>query len=168
MITKAGSRILSLRVFGSTRYDIPISTIYDITGSGNEAVYSHNSFDAMANTYSDNMSGRNGGIIAFVGIGDTAPTADDYFLDDVDVGGVDVNTIVQCTSVRSSGLITPKGISYLFTFMNTGESAVTIKEICIVYRLNQNEKYMIARKVIPPRAIQSNETVTFSYEIDWF
>ena len=107
------------------------------------------------------------GMCLDLGVGDTAETADDYTLDNMEVGGVDVNTIVTCqySSYKWDAFATDTGnLLMRYTFLNTGSAAVTIKELGLFY-VNKSMKILCARKVIPPRTIQPNETVTFTYEL---
>lgn len=168
MFTKVGSKIFNVELLANaSKYYIETNTLKAINGSLNSAVLNYNTLKYLDTIQTDNTSGSAMGVIALVGVGDTPVTAEDYRLDEMTVGGVDVNTIVQCTSARFP-VTTARGISYLYQFTNTGSSAVTIKEICICLRLSQVEKYMLARKVIPPRTIQPNENVTFDFDINWF
>lgn len=168
MITKVGSKILNVVLMANNdRYYIPEGTIRGINNSTNSMYLYYVSLKYLDTIQTDNTSGSSKGVIALVGVGDTPVTAEDYRLDEMYVNNVDVNTIVQCTSGQFPQTTT-RGISYQYQFTNTGSSAITIREICICFRNNQNEKFMLARKVIPPRTIQPNENVTFAYEIDWF
>ena len=169
MITKVGSKILGMHMMGTDTYVYQSGVLKNINGVTNaQYYYGNNAFKNFYVTLSENTSGSSAGIIALLGVGDTAATADDYRLDNMLVNGIDVNTIVQCSGARANPSITTKGISYLYQFTNTGSSAVTIKEICICYRVNGSDIYMLARRVIPARTIQPDETVTFDYEINWF
>ena len=168
MITKAGSKILSTQILNDQQLYIHIGEIKAMDGTLNQEVYYASSTSKFSIVRSDNVSGTNYGMIALLGVGDTPVTPDDYCLDEMNVGNVDVNTIIQCSAVFTRPTVTARGISYVFTFVNTGNTAITIKEMCLAMRFSGSVKYMIARKVIPPRTIQANETATFSYELDLF
>jgi hypothetical protein len=137
-------------------------------GITNDQTIFYTSTDKFGIVKTDNMTGGNLGMIAFLGTGNAPVTKNDYCLNKTLINGVDVNTIIQCVSARSTPLRSPKGISYIFTFFNSGEAAIEIKEICLAMRFSAERKYMVARKVIPTRLVQAGETITFSYELNLY
>jgi hypothetical protein len=168
MIVTSGAQLMSVQICHSNDVYIDPHTILDMTGVTNDQRITYGSTDKFGNVKTDNVTGGSYGMIAFLGTGNAPVTKNDYCLNKTLVGGVDVNTIIQCVSARSTPLRSPKGISYIFTFFNSGEAAIEIKEICLAMRFNAEQKYMIARKVIPTRLVQAGETITFSYELNLY
>lgn len=168
MIVTSGAQLMSVQICHSNDVYIDPHTILDMSGITNDQTISYGSTDKFGIVRTDNVTGGNYGMIAFLGVGNAPVTKNDYCLNNTLIGGVDVNTIIKCVSARSTPLRSPKGISYIFTFFNSGETAIEIKEICIAMRFSSAKKYMIARKVIPTRLVQAGETITFSYELNLY
>ena len=101
-----------------------------------------------------------------LGVGDAEPTKNDYYLDETIVDGVNVNDAIPCISAAKS-VSADGSIVYTATFSNNSSIAYTIKEIGLVQTTFNNAHYLTARKLIPPRTIQPNETVTFSYVVEF-
>ena len=168
MIVTSGAQLMSVQICHSNDVYIEPHTILNMSGITNDQTISYGSTDKFGIVRTDNTTGGNYGIIAFLGTGNAPVTKNDYCLNKTLINGVDVNTIIKCVSARSTPLRSPKGISYIFTFFNSGEAAIEIKEICIAMRFNASQKFMIARKVIPTRLVQAGETITFSYELNLY
>lgn len=168
MIVIAGAKLMSVALAHYSDIYIDTNEIKNINGGGNPARINYASTDIFGIAQSDNMTGHNAGMVAFLGVSNVPVKSSDYFLNDVTVGNENVNNIITCIQCRNHPLATPKGLSYQYTFMNSGSSAIEIKEICLCMRYNSNAIYMIARKVIPTRLVQPDETITFSYELNWF
>ena len=106
------------------------------------------------------------GACMILGVGDAEPQKTDYFLDETEVDGVDISEAVPCISANKS--ITSNGnIVFTATYQNTSNNAYTIKEIGIIQQTYTAAVYLVARTLIPPRTIQPNETVTFSYVVEF-
>lgn len=168
MIVTSGAQLMSVQICHSDDVYIDPHTILNMSGITNSALIGYPSTNLFGIVKTDNVTGGNYGMIALLGVGDAPVTKNDYCLNKTLINGVDVNTIIKCVSARSTPLRSPKGISYIFTFFNSGEAAIEIKEICIAMRFNAAEKFMIARKVIPTRLVQASETITFSYELNLY
>lgn len=125
------------------------------------------------NMYLDEARTENNqrGVHMFLGVGTTAPTEADYWLDETEVDNVDINTVVTCSSASVSG--TGGNPVYTFTFYNNSSTdSFTVTELCICdlpYNAGANGRFiMLARKVLAtPRTIAPHETVVFAYEIDF-
>lgn len=172
MITKNGRLLLiNQRVLGITTG----ITYIDIDGvektSPGNASYAYKNCirDNLTYPIPSSMIDSSQGMCLDLGVGDAAETADDYTLDNMEVGGVDVNTIVTCqySSYKWDAFATDAGTLVMqYTFRNTGSAPITVKELGLFY-VNKTMKILCARKVIPPRTIQPSETVTFAYELDF-
>lgn len=106
------------------------------------------------------------GIKMRLGVGTTAPAISDYDLANRLVDGVDINTIVTCSSISMSA--TSNGaIIYTAVFANTGSASYVIREIGLfVSPSGAGGTALLARKIIPARTIPAGASVTFSYEIN--
>ena len=102
---------------------------------------------------------QNEGVWARLGSGDTEPTADDYKL------AQEVN--IPCVSA-SLGVVDRKAV-YTYSFLNNTAQAVTVSEMGLFSFIggHYNNPILVARKLIPSRTIQPNETVTFSYVVEF-
>ena len=118
------------------------------------------------NTVSSVSSASTGGMVMNLGVGSAEPSASDYYLDETEIDGVDVNTVVTCQSTNpwSPTILDNGNIAYTYTFVNTGSDAITITEIGLSF-LCTTGKFLVGRKLIPPRTIQPSESVTFTYEL---
>ena len=127
----------------------------------------------QANMYLDEArpAGSQRGVHMFLGVGTTAPTEADYWLDETEVDGTDINSIITCSSASVSG--TGGNPVYTFTFYNNSSTdSFTVTELCICdlpYNAGADGKFiMLARKVLAtPRVVAPHETVVFAYEIDF-
>ena len=128
----------------------------------------------QTNMYLDEARTANNqrGVHMFLGVGTTAPTEADYWLDETEVDGTDINSIITCSSASVSG--TGGNPVYTFTFYNNSSTdSFTVTELCICdlpYNAGgAGERFiMLARKVLAtPRTIAPHETVVFAYEIDF-
>lgn len=99
------------------------------------------------------------GTWARLGSGNTVPTADDYEL------AQEVN--IPCVSA-SLAVVDRKAV-YTYSFLNNTEQEVTVSEMGLFSFISgyYNNQILVARKLIPPRTIAPNETVTFSYVIEF-
>ena len=111
-------------------------------------------------------SASTGGMVMNLGVGSSEPSASDYWLDETEIDGTDINAIVTCqhTGTWSPTLLENGNIAYTYTFLNTSQSAVTVTEIGLSFVCTTG-KFLVGRRLIPPRTIQSFESVTFTYEL---
>lgn len=102
---------------------------------------------------------QNDGTWARLGSGDAEPTADDYKL------AQEVN--IPCVSA-SLAVVDRKAV-YTYSFLNNTAQAVTVSEMGLFSFIDgyYDNPFLIARKLIPSRTIQPNETVTFSYVVEF-
>ena len=168
MITNNGAQILSkVRVGSRATQDC---TLYD--EDGNIFTTLAQAQDAYSRCTKNNTtrtvsSSSYSGTTMIVGLGDTAENVNDYWLEETEIEGVDVNTIVTLQSAQNTWLptITSSGkMVFTFSFRNEGSTSITIKEIGLLY-VNTNGRILLARRTITPRVVSPNETVTFNYEI---
>ena len=166
MITKTGANMLShIKLFAETA---PQATKTDGT-TVQQSVSNSQYFLRLCsfrNTVDTVGSASQGGMVMNLGVGTTEPTEDDYWLDETEVGGVDINTIVTCqgSSTWNPTQLDNGNVAYTYTFRNIGSSEVTVREIALSFVCTTG-KFMFARCLVPPRTIQPGETVTFSYEL---
>ena len=168
MITNNGAQMLSKVRLGGR----PISecTFYDedgsIIASLTQAQYAY-SRCTKNNTTRTVSSSSYEGTTMIVGLGNAAENVNDYWLEETEIEGTDVNTIITLQSAQNTWLptITSSGkIVFTFSFRNESSASITIKEIGLVY-VNTYGRILLARRTITPRVIEANETVTFNYEI---
>lgn len=168
MITNNGAQMLSkVRVGGRAIQDC---TFYDEDGNIfttlAQAQYAYSRCTKYNTTRTVSTSSSEGTTM-IVGLGDTAENVNDYWLEETEIEGVDVNTIITLQSAQNTWLptITSSGkMVFTFSFRNGSSSSITIKEIGLIY-VNTNGRIMLARRTITPRVVTPNETVTFNYEI---
>ena len=174
MITTNGSKILGYSLSGknvNTKSGLIwlTSSVINVDGENYDGP-AFNPLTYLKYASADNLSkiqdnSQYMGITMNLGLGDTEPTSEDYWLDDTDLNGVDVNTVVRIQGTKGTFENDVYGNPmYSFIFKNVGQSAVTIREIGLSY-LDSRGKFLIARKLIPPRTIEQGETATFTYTI---
>ena len=117
----------------------------------------------------DTATSGNASMVMNLGVGSAEPTSNDYWLDETEISGVDVNTVVECARAQGTDTWAPSilsngNIAYTYVFRNNGNAAVTITEIGLSFVCTMG-KFLVGRCLIPPRTIQPNETVTFTYEL---
>ena len=105
--------------------------------------------------------GRYNGFVLFVGSGDTAPTPDDYKLENA----VELKVLTaSCIHYENGRTIVSR------EFFNNTDEDVTIKELgCYIFaNMHPNQPLvMIGRKVLPqPVVIPQGQQYTFTYTID--
>ena len=163
MINRNGRLAFPYFLAGKT---VQSEVLYDINNEAYVPTISANALNTLRTT--NNMTG-NAGMVMNLGVGTTPPTADDLWLDNVMVNGVDVNTIVKCVACNEHPATAMNGdLIFTYSFWNSGNENISISEIALSYYYNSyNQKVMFARKVIPTRVIQPRETVTFSYVISF-
>ena len=168
MITKNGAILMSRIKFMQIAADGLVKTdgteVSNFSVSGTQYFYRQCSQLNLQNTVS---VASQGGMVMNLGVGSAEPAASDYWLDETDIDGVDVNTVVTCqhTGTWNPTLLENGNISYTFTFLNTGLDPITISEIGLSF-LCETGKFLVGRKVIPPRTVESFESVTFTYELE--
>lgn len=154
MITRRGADIvygvfLCSRTFGK-------GTLVDIEGNDNAVNVSYNNLNST--TYKTATTGTSGFRLLYGG-GDAPESTADYKLDEpLGIMGISGT----CGYGSGNYIVTGTGV-------NTGETAITIKEIGMAAVLQDNQgaqAFLVARKVIPPRTVQPNETFTFSMSLD--
>lgn len=167
MITKNGALLLThIRLLQSAA---PGLVKTDGTAASNQSVsnsqylFKQCSQLNLQNTVSPTYAG---GMVMNLGVGLSEPSASDYWLDETEIDGQDINAIITCqhTGTWSPTLLENGNIAYTYTFLNTSQSAVTVTEIGLSF-LCETGKFLVGRKLIPPRTIQSGESVTFTYEL---
>lgn len=169
MIVKNGSTILGKSII--SQLQLPAGEISKTDGTKNASALSASYFAGVKNASVYNLltatsASAQVGIVMNLGLSNTAPTLDDFWLADTDLSGVDVNTVVTCTGATVGWSATGNPI-YTFLFTNTGTDDVIISEIAVSYLAGNNYgKFMLAREVLSEACtIRANETVTFSYEL---
>lgn len=154
MITRRGADIvygvfLCSRTFG-------IGELVDIEGNDNAVNVSYNNLNS---TIYKTATTTTSGFRLLYGGGDAPESTADYKLDEpLGIMGVSGT----CGYGSGNYIVTGTGI-------NTGETAITIKEIGMAAVLQNNQggqAFLVARKVIPARTVQPNETFTFSMSLD--
>lgn len=95
-----------------------------------------------------------------VGSGTTEPTRDDINLPNAIPGRVVQFGTLTCDVAANGNLI------FTRAFTNISDSDVTITELGL-YLMDDNNAFFAAHKLIPARTVQPNETVTFSYVIEF-
>ena len=95
-----------------------------------------------------------------IGSGTSEPQKSDYSMQEITSQYVSKSNL---TSVS----YTPDGnVVFTRTFTNITNDNVTITELGI-YLVVSSYVFLVARKLIPSRTIQPNETVTFSYVVEF-
>ena len=156
MITKNGGIILASRATsGSVSGGLGLK---NISGESIATNYSTNLQITRSNNFE--TSSANTGVVMNLGTGGTAPSVDDYWLDEPLT-----SDDYYCSNPSVQG--SPGGISdgrLIYTFSFHAKTNFTIQEICLS-NLNGNGKVMFARTVIPARQVAAGEDFTFSYVV---
>lgn len=95
-----------------------------------------------------------------VGSGTTEPTRDDITLPNGIPGRIVQIGTLTCDVASNGNLI------FTRAFTNISDSDVTITELGL-YLMDDSNAFFAAHKLIPARTVQPNETVTFSYVIEF-
>lgn len=95
-----------------------------------------------------------------VGSGTTEPTRDDIRLTNGIPGTIVQVGTLTCDVASNGNLI------FTRAFTNISDSDVTITELGL-YLMDDSNAFFAAHKLIPARTVQPNETVTFSYVIEF-
>ena len=95
-----------------------------------------------------------------VGSGTTEPTRDDITLTSGIPGTIVQFGTLTCDVASNGNLI------FTRAFTNISDSDVTITELGL-YLMDDADAFFAAHKLIPARTVQPNETVTFSYVIEF-
>lgn len=161
MITKNGAIIYSAQCDYNAGTGDRVLT--NISGASSAPNYSNSSLH-LGGVMKTNMSDF--GTCMQLGVGDAEPAKNDYYFDETIVDGVNVNNAIPCISAAKS-VSADGSIVYTATFSNNSSVAYDVKEIGLIQTTYGNEHYLIARKLIPSRTVQPNETVTFSYVIEF-
>lgn len=111
------------------------------------------------------QTGTTAGMKLMVGTGDTPPTYDDYCLENREIGGVDIDTLIS----TANGSVTVDGLgqySITATFTNLSQQTIDINEIGLV-AISSNSTYrvLMARSVIPKKTLEPSDSVTLTYTI---
>ena len=162
MVTKNGSLIMNKCMVGATQ--LAIGDLKDLDGNGNTSAVSGATFIF---TRFKTVESGSAGMKIIVGVGDTEPTFNDYCLDETEVGGVDINTLI---STANSGIIFDEYGQYHITgtFTNISNQNVTLKEIGVVACTGSGTDYyevLVARSVIPAKTLAPSDAVTLTYTI---
>lgn len=154
MITRRGADIV-YGVFMCSR-TFAKGTLVDIEGNDNAVNVSYNNLNST--TYKTATTVTSGFRLLYGG-GDAPESTADYKLDEpLGIMGISGT----CGYGSGNYIVTGTGV-------NTGATAITIKEIGMAAVLQDNQgaqAFLVARKVIPPRTVQPNETFTFSMSLD--
>ena len=171
MITKNGSKIIGYAKIRNTTTSGLILTSgeeYQDDFAANSLSTAYNSvskWNLAATATSTQMTG----MVMNFGVGTTQPTVNDYWLDETEVDGVDINDILVCqgsadhwnTTILDDGSIVAE-----FVFQNSGETPITIREIGVSY-LHQYGKFLVSRIVLPaPRTVQPSEVFSLDYHLN--
>ncbi len=168
MLTTNGAKMITYnKIFGSSAPNLILTdgTAQTATVSATTQAFRRCGYNNTAATLATSDSC----MVMILGVGTAQPSASDYWLDETEIGGVDVNTIVECarasgTDMWNAVVLNNGNIAYSYVFRNTGSDAVTITEIGLSFACMYG-KFLVGRCLIPPRTIQPNETVTFTYEL---
>ena len=168
MITTNGAKIITYnKIFGSSAPDLVLTdgTTQTATVTATARAFNKCGYNNTAGTLATSDSC----MVMNLGVGTAQPSASDYWLDETEIGGVDVNTVVKCaraqgTDTWSPSILSNGNIAYTYVFRNNGNADVTITEIGLSFACMYG-KFLVGRCLIPPRTIQPNETVTFTYEL---
>ena len=95
-----------------------------------------------------------------VGSGTTEPTRDDIRLTNAIPSAIVQIGTLTCDAASSGNLI------FTRAFTNISDSDVTITELGL-YLMDDSNAFFAAHKLIPARTVQPNETVTFSYVVEF-
>lgn len=95
-----------------------------------------------------------------VGSGTTEPTRDDIRLTNGIPGTIVQVGTLTCDVASNGNLI------FTRAFTNISDSDVTITELGL-YLMDSGSAFFAAHKLIPARTVQPNETVTFSYVVEF-
>ena len=95
-----------------------------------------------------------------VGSGTTEPTRDDITLPNGIPGSIVQIGTLTCDAASNGNLI------FTRAFTNISDSDVTITELGL-YLMDDGNAFFAAHKLIPARTVRPNETVTFSYVIEF-
>ena len=95
-----------------------------------------------------------------IGSGTTEPTRDDITLPNAIPGRIVQPGALACNVASNGNLI------FTRAFTNISDSDVTITELGL-YLMDGSNAFFAAHKLIPARTVQPNETVTFSYVIEF-
>ena len=114
------------------------------------------------------QQGSSAGMKLIVGVGNTPPTYDDYCLDETEIGGVDIDTLIS----TSNGTITVDNMgqyNITATFTNMSSQTIDIEEIGLVAygsgSTMTNTWVLMARSVIPKKTLQPGDNVTITYTV---
>lgn len=160
MIVKNGGKLYG--ALGVTSGYLSANSLKDINGTLYNEQISHSACCLDVVNTGDNQRG----IKMRFGVGTTAPTLDDYCLEQRTVDGTDINTQIVCQSA-SIGFGTNGEVIYTFSFQNNSAAPITVKELCLECSpTGASTRFMVARALIQPRTIASNEVVAVSYTIN--
>ena len=171
MIVKNGGKILGYAMLKNSN-TLPIGAAQWSDGANTLVQFTtvtNFTKSTVSNVITDNS---NTGVTMYLGLGNTPPTVNDYWLDETEVGGVNINSIIKYRS-STIGEGANGAVTYTFTFLNTSsDTSYTIKEIGLAIVPSNNSSdprngrcILIARKLITPRSVQPQETISFTYTI---
>lgn len=114
------------------------------------------------------QQGTSSGVKLVVGVGNTPATYNDYCLDETEIGGVDIDTLIS----TANGTITVDNMgqyNITATFTNMSSQTIEIQEIgLIAYGSGStmtNAWVLMARSVIPKKTLAPSDNVTITYTI---
>ena len=133
-----------------------------IFGAGkmkNQSIQLKNSLGENVSIYVTSKYAPNDWTMA-VGSGTTEPTRDDITLPSGISGNIIHFGALMCDVAPNGNLI------FTRAFTNISDSDVTITELGL-YLMDDGNAFLAAHKLIPARTVQPNETVTFSYVVEF-
>jgi hypothetical protein len=169
MITTNGAKIITYnKIIGSSAPDLVLTdgTAQTATVSATTQAFRRCGYNNTAGTLATSDSC----MVMNLGVGTAQPSTSDYWLDETEVDGVDVNTLIECARPQGdtwSPVVLNNGdIVYTYSFLNTSNRSITITELGLSFACMYG-KILCGRHLIPARVIEPGETVTFSYELNF-
>lgn len=114
------------------------------------------------------QEGSSAGMKLVVGVGNTPPTYNDYCLDETEIGGVNIDTLIS----TANGAITVDNMgqyNITATFTNMSSQPIDIQEMGLVAYGSGNRItntwVLMARSVVPKKTLQPSDNVTLTYTI---
>lgn len=114
------------------------------------------------------QAGTSSGMKLIVGVGNTPASYNDYCLDETEIGGVDIDTLIS----TANGSITVDNMgqyNITATFTNMSSQTIDIQEIGLVAygsgNIMTNTWVLMARSVIPKKTLAPSDNVTITYTV---
>ena len=149
MITSFGANIFCNAYI--CKNNIAVGDVVDIEGNQNTSSMSNTAFNFKS------YGSSSGSVKMVYGGGDTPETADDNALADP-IGAFEYN---GSANYNNGKYVVTATATY------TGSDPITVKEIGIIVKQSGGQQFLVARKVVPPRTVQPNETFTYSMTVNF-